>query len=101
MLASMSAIQLNEWMEFYDIEPWGFTIEERRAALTPTALGNLYRNPKKRRPYKETDFMLDRRTEAEKMAGQIRMLEAQQQANAMVRQAEEMARTMCGNGSVD
>jgi hypothetical protein len=100
MLASMTAIQFNEWIEFFEVEPWGFMIEERRAAITPTVMANLKTNPKKRR-YKETDFMLDRRTEAEKTAGQIRMLEAQQHASAMMRRAEEMAKTMRGNGSAD
>ena len=59
MLARISTRDFNEWLAFYNLEPWGSPIESRRAAATPWLLASIYRKPGARAPDFD-DFILPR-----------------------------------------
>ena len=48
-----------EFMEFYEIEPWGLAVQDAMQANAVAVLANVNRNTEERRePYRLKDFML-------------------------------------------
>lgn len=57
MLATMTCVQMQEWENFYRIEPWGAEVEELRLGNICSVLANLKRDPKsKPLPFMASDF---------------------------------------------
>ncbi len=62
LLRRMSAREFAEWMAFFEMEPWGYDMENWRFGMLAATMANLHRDPKKRRrPYRPTDFMPKRK----------------------------------------
>jgi hypothetical protein len=54
----MSAAELAEWREFYDLEPWGSDAEFYRVGIVASMIGNVNRDPKRRpHPFTPRDFV--------------------------------------------
>lgn len=54
----MSVRELNEWAEFYEIEPFGIESEWMGHAIVASTVANASRDPKKKpQPFKPSDFM--------------------------------------------
>lgn len=54
----LSARQLREWMDYYQLEPFGEWREELRHGQRQALLANINRDPEKRKePFDEHDFM--------------------------------------------
>ncbi len=64
LLRRMSAQEFAEWMAFFEMEPWGYDMENWRFGMLAATMANLHRDPKKRRkPYRPEDFMPKSRRE--------------------------------------
>jgi len=58
MLQRISSEELTEWMCYYNLEPFGETQSEYRAALIASIVAETARDTKKRKdPFKAEDFM--------------------------------------------
>jgi hypothetical protein len=58
LLNSLSAAELAEWRQFYDLEPWGSDAEFYRVGIVAAMIGNVNRDPKKRpKPFTPRDFV--------------------------------------------
>jgi hypothetical protein len=56
---SMTTEELNQWAEFYSLEPWGDWPRNLRTAHIVSVLANVNRDPKKRdQPYSLEECML-------------------------------------------
>ncbi len=55
MLRGMTSEQLNEWMAFYSLEPFGFLADLFGHAITSTVVHNMMRG--KGKPLKPEDFL--------------------------------------------
>lgn len=55
MLARMTSRELNEWMAFYEAEPFGMKREDDRAAIVAATVANVHRG-KGQRAYRLSDF---------------------------------------------
>ena len=54
----ISSREFAEWAAFYNLEPWGYEMDNWRTALITSMVANTARDPKKRpRPYMPDDFM--------------------------------------------
>lgn len=52
--------EMTEWIAFWQLEPFGSSFEEYRAALVASVLAEVNRNHKKRgRPFSPSEFMTD------------------------------------------
>jgi hypothetical protein len=69
LLARISSEELTEWMCYYNLEPFGESQQEYRAALLASVMANTARDEKKHKePFKPDEFMRD--TYLEKEPGQ-------------------------------
>jgi len=58
LLAELSTREFDEWLAYYQIEPWGEERGDVRAGIIASTIANVNRNPKQRRkPYSPKDFM--------------------------------------------
>lgn len=58
LLGELSTRQFDEWLAFYQIEPWGEERGDVRAGIIASTIANVNRDPKQRRqPYSPKDFM--------------------------------------------
>lgn len=48
LLASVSAKEVREWREFYELEPWGWEADCYVSGIVASTLANIHRDPKKR-----------------------------------------------------
>jgi len=54
----LTARQLEEWIEYADLEPFGEERADLRAGMVAAVVANVYRDPKARpKPYRPIDFM--------------------------------------------
>lgn len=54
----MSAKELGEWAEFYNLEPWGWDAECFSAGIVAATIANVNRDPKKKpKPFEASDFV--------------------------------------------
>ena len=55
----MSAHELDEWVAYYELEPYGHQVELLSQATTTAIIAETHRDRKRRtKPYKAEDFML-------------------------------------------
>ncbi len=55
----MSYEEFIDWMAFYQIEPFGPSVNSLGHAVTSSVIANVNRNPKKqKKPYKPDDFLI-------------------------------------------
>jgi len=57
---------VQEWLEFYEIEPWGAWRDNFHAAMVACLIANAHRDPKKKAFGMSEFFYLDAQTSAEK-----------------------------------
>ena len=57
MLADMRAIQVYEWEQYYQLEPFGSEVDELRSAGISSVIANVNRHPDTT-PYKPSDFFV-------------------------------------------
>jgi hypothetical protein len=58
----MSAEDYAGWRVFFAVEPWGCVEDDRRSAIVPAIVSNIFRNKGVRHdPFTEADFMPQRR----------------------------------------
>jgi hypothetical protein len=58
MLSELDSAELTEWMAFYQLEPFGDLMADRRHGIATSVLANVNRDAKaKPEAYKETDFI--------------------------------------------
>jgi hypothetical protein len=58
MLNRMSSVELNRWMAYYEVEPFGPQESGRQAAMITAMVANTARDESKRKePFTEQDFM--------------------------------------------
>jgi hypothetical protein len=56
MLERMPARALDEWMRYYEVEPWGEECADFRAGMIASTIANVHRRPNTR-SYGPADFM--------------------------------------------
>lgn len=57
MSSSISAAELDEWIAFYNLEPFGDWAAWQRNSMQMALLANVNRDPKKTKPFGLADFM--------------------------------------------
>lgn len=57
MLGELTSTQLSEWMAYDLIEPFGEEREDFRMGILASTIANIYKSPKRKKPYKAQDFM--------------------------------------------
>jgi len=57
MLAEMRAIQMHEWEQYYQLEPFGSEVDELRSAGISSVIANVNRSANSN-PYKPSDFFV-------------------------------------------
>lgn len=54
---AISAAEVDEWMQYCALEPFGEWAAWQRIAMLCAVIANVNRNPKKQKPYTSADFM--------------------------------------------
>lgn len=58
LLRETTSAELTEWRAYYQLEPWGSLMDDRRHGIATSVLANVNRDAKRTpNPYKETDFV--------------------------------------------
>jgi len=77
MLASMRAIQMYEWEQYFLLEPFGSEVNELRSAAISSTIANVNRDPNTRaQPYLPSDFFvaIPRKEEQQSVADMFEVL---------------------------
>ena len=77
LLARISSRELAEWMQYYELEPFGEERADLRAAIVATTIANSNRR-KGKRAFKPADFMprFEKKEEAQSWEQQLAIVEA-------------------------
>lgn len=59
LLRRIDSRELQEWQAYYELEPFGEERGDLRAGIVAATVANANRNPKKTKPFKPGDFMVD------------------------------------------
>jgi hypothetical protein len=66
LLSEISSSELNDWIAFYQIEPFGCAADDMRAAIIASAAGNAYRFQKQgNKPWNVEDYIPNREPQEE------------------------------------
>lgn len=56
MLDNMSSVQLFDWLEYYNSEPWGNEIDNYRSGIIASSIMNSVRSARKDKVWTPNDF---------------------------------------------